>query len=31
VRESEDKVEIEKLHDKEAADSAGATNDRSKT
>jgi TRAP-type C4-dicarboxylate transport system permease small subunit len=30
VRESEDKVEVQKLHDKEAADSAGAPNDRSK-
>lgn len=30
VRESEDKVEIEKLHAKEAADSAGTPNDRSK-
>ncbi len=30
IRESEDKVEIEKLHEKEAADSASAPNDRAK-
>ena len=30
VRESEDKVEVAKLHEQEAADSAGAPNDRTK-